>query len=87
MRIRVSWGRSLLLLPGLAVLAGSASAVTIDWVLVGDPGNAADTPSTNCVAENCGSVSDAYLISKYEVTNAQYVELMNAKAAADPLGL
>ena len=90
MRIRVSWivswGRSLLLLPGLVVLAGPASAVTIDRVLVGDPGNAADTAG-NCFAANCGSVADPYLISKYEVTNAQYAEFLNAKAAADPLGL
>ena len=28
-----------------------------------------------------------YWISKYEVTNAQYAELLNAKAASDPLGL
>jgi sulfatase modifying factor 1 len=87
MRTRVSWGRSLLLLLGLAVLAGPASAVTIDWVVVGDPGNAADTPSTNCYAANCGSVADPYLISKYEVTNAQYAEFLNLKAAADPLTL
>ena len=29
----------------------------------------------------------AYYISKYEVTNAQYAEFLNAKAASDPLGL
>jgi hypothetical protein len=45
------------LLLGLAVLAGPASAVTIDWVTVGDPGNAADTAS-NCFAANCGSVAN-----------------------------
>ena len=28
-----------------------------------------------------------YWISKYEVTNAQYAEFLNAKAASDPLGL
>jgi hypothetical protein len=43
----------------------------IDWVEVGDPGNAADTPSTNCLAASCGSVGYAYFISKYETTNAQ----------------
>ncbi len=82
----VSWGRTLPLLLGLAVLAGPAPAVTIDWVTAGDPGNAADT-ATNCYAANCGSVADSYLISKYEVTNAQYAEFLNAKGAADPLGL
>ena len=28
-----------------------------------------------------------YRIAKYEVTNAQYAEFLNAKAATDPLGL
>ena len=74
----------------LAVLlvALPAGAVTIDWVPVGDPGNAADTAS-NCLnsAADCGSVADAYRISKYEVTNAQYAEFLNAMAATDPFGL
>lgn len=88
MRTRV---RSLLVLPaaltGLALLAAPASAtVVMDWVTVGNPGNLADT-ATNCFAADCGSVADPYLISKYEVTNAQYVEFLNLKAAADPLGL
>jgi formylglycine-generating enzyme len=64
------------------------SAVTIDWALVGDPGNAADTAS-NCLnsATDCGSVGYSYYVSKDDVTNAQYAEFLNAKAAADPLGL
>jgi len=87
MRIRV---RSLFVLPIVAVLsllAPPASAtVVMDWVAIGDPGNLADT-ATNCFATSCGSVADTYLISQYEVTNAQYVEFLNLKAAADPLGL
>jgi formylglycine-generating enzyme required for sulfatase activity len=67
-------------------LAAPASAVSIDWVYVGDPGNAASS-SANCVVANCGVVSYEYLISKYEVTNSQYAEFLNAKAASDPLGL
>ncbi len=59
----------------------------IDWVPIGNAGNSADTSSTNCYAASCGSVAYDYQISKYEVTNAQYVELLNAKAASDPLGL
>ncbi len=96
MRTRVpwmmSWGRVLPLLLGLAVGAGPASAVTIDWVTVGDPGNPADT-ATNCSGPDgtgsapCGSVGKSYRISKFEVTNAQYAEFLNAKAADDPLGL
>jgi formylglycine-generating enzyme required for sulfatase activity len=87
MRTRVSSLRSLFVLAGLALLAAPASAVSITWTFVGDPGNAADTPSTNCYAANCGSVSYEYLISTYEVTNAQYAEFLNAKAASDSLAL
>ena len=79
--------RRLLVLVAL-VFSLPAQAVTIDWVAVGNPNNLADTPSTNCVAAaNCGSVDHAYSISKYEVTNAQYAEFLNAKASSDPLGL
>jgi formylglycine-generating enzyme required for sulfatase activity len=77
-----------LLVLGVLVFALPAHAVvTIDWVMVGDPGNEADTPSTNCYAADCGSVAYDYWISKYEVTNAQYAALLNAKAASDPLEL
>ncbi len=69
------------------LLAALASVVTIDWVFVGDPGSAADTPSTNCFAANCGSVWYEYSFSKFKVTNAQYAEFLSAKAAEDPLGL
>ena len=55
-----------------------ARAVTIDWVAVDNANNAADTPSANCWAANCGSVDHAYSISKYEITNAQYAEFLNA---------
>ena len=76
----------LLALVFAALLAAPASAVTFDWVLVGDAGNAPDS-AENCYSANCGSVAYDYSISKYEVTNAQYAEFLNAKAASDPLGL
>ena len=66
----------------LAVLAGIAlstpafAVVTIDYVPVGNPGNAADTTGY-------GAVAYAYQIGKYEVTNSQYAEFLNA---ADPTG-
>jgi formylglycine-generating enzyme required for sulfatase activity len=69
---------SLLVAAFAALLATPASAVTIDWVSVGNAGNAADTPSTNCFAASCGSVAYDYQISKYEVTSAQYAEFLNA---------
>ena len=63
------------------LIASTASAVTIDWVPVDNPGNACDPlPRQPCV----GGVGYGYLISKYEVTNAQYAEFLNAVAASDP---
>ena len=66
------------------LIASSGSAVTIDWTFVGDPGNVCDDePDQGCF----GAVDHTYRISKYEVTNAQYAEFLNAKAASDPLEL
>jgi formylglycine-generating enzyme required for sulfatase activity len=56
-----------------------ASAVTIDWVTVGDPGNTCDTQTEGCF----GAVAYQYRIGKFEVTNAQYTEFLNAVAATD----
>lgn len=76
---------SLALLGALTALADPAAAVAIDWVTVGDPGNACDTQTAGCF----GSVSHVYRISKTEVTNAQYAEFLNAVDAtgANALGL
>ena len=53
--------------------AHSADAVVhIDWVTIGDPGNPLDQIT------NRGSVAYTYLISRTEVTNAQYTEFLNA---------
>ena len=80
-RVGITLAR-LLLWAGPALLAGPAHAVTMDWVPIGNPGNPVDT-STNCVGPGCGSVGYNYFISKYDVTNAQYAEFLNAKAASD----
>jgi formylglycine-generating enzyme required for sulfatase activity len=75
---------SLLSTLGTALLLGaSASAVTMDWTPIGNPGNACDQQSQGCF----GAVSYAYSIGTYEVTNAQYAEFLNSKAKSDPLGL
>ncbi|HEX2486736.1 MAG TPA: SUMF1/EgtB/PvdO family nonheme iron enzyme [Myxococcota bacterium] len=73
----------------LAVLlvAPPAGALTLESVTVGNPNNAADTPPSNCDADDCGSVPYVYAIGKYEVTNAEYAEFLNAKAASDPFAL
>ncbi|MBW2667687.1 MAG: PEP-CTERM sorting domain-containing protein, partial [Deltaproteobacteria bacterium] len=68
------WFRLPLLLSAAFLLSTSAaSAVTVDWVTVGDPGNAADTTSY-------GAVADEYRIGKFEVSNAEYAEFLNAVA-------
>jgi formylglycine-generating enzyme required for sulfatase activity len=64
----------------ITVLPSIAVAVTIDWVTVQNPGNAGDT-------FGWGAVPYVYKISKYETTNSQYVEFLNAVASADPQGL
>jgi formylglycine-generating enzyme required for sulfatase activity len=70
--------RRLLVLAAL-LFALPAHALEIDWVTVGDPGNACDPQVDGCY----GSVGYDYRIGKYEVTNAQYAEFLNAVAATD----
>ena len=68
---------------GVVVLLGALATpahaqVTIDWVTVGDPGNAADTSPSGY-----GAVADAFQIAKYEVTIQQYTDFLNAVATTD----
>jgi formylglycine-generating enzyme required for sulfatase activity len=63
---------------------------TMEMVTVGNAGNANDPEdgdSINPGVQNFGSVAYEYKIGKYEVTNDQYVQFLNAVAAADPNGL
>ena len=53
---------------------------TIEMVPVGNAGNPADTSTY-------GAVSYPYSIGKYEVTNAQYAQFLNAVAVTDPNAL
>jgi len=65
----------------VAALITSASAtVTMDWVTIGNANNAADTTGY-------GAVDHAYKIGKYEVTNAQYGEFLNAKGKSNANGI
>ncbi|MFY8221289.1 MAG: hypothetical protein ACOVJ6_05195, partial [Pirellulales bacterium] len=61
----------------LGLLAVPARAVTIDWVTVGDPGNAYDTINTG-TNPNYGAVADSFQIMKYEFTNQQYTDFLNS---------
>jgi sulfatase modifying factor 1 len=67
----------------LSVLA--SAAVNIDWVTVGDPGNAANTSEFGSYKP--GSVGYEYQIGKYEVSIGQYAEFLNNAAKNDAYGL
>ncbi len=66
----------LLALAALLFALPAQAIVTVDWVTVGGPGNAADNTGF-------GAVAARYRISKTEVTNAQYSEFLNAVATTD----
>jgi hypothetical protein len=69
----------LIILAALLFALPAQAVVNIDWVTVGDPGNACDTQSEGCF----GAVAYTYRISKHEVTNVQYAEFLNAVAMTD----
>jgi formylglycine-generating enzyme required for sulfatase activity len=64
----------------------SAWAITIDWVTVGGPPNAADTADGDIITpgvQNFGAVDYSYRLGKYDVTWSQYVAFLNSN---DPTG-
>ena len=64
---------------------GSASLETVP---VGDPGNAGElSAGDSCIARICGAVGYEYRIGKYDVTQGQYTEFLNAVAKTDTYGL
>jgi len=69
-----------LMLAGLALPNAHATPITIEWVTVGDSGNAADTTGY-------GTVNDSFRIMKFEFTNLQYTNFLNVVAATDPYSL
>ena len=80
----LQWARAQAGFVGLTIALGvwptpARAEVTMNWVHVGRPGNACEVQSNGCF----GAVGYAYLIGRYEVTNAQYAEFLNAVAATD----
>lgn len=65
---------------GFAMSSAATAAVSIDYVDVGNAGNAAD-------ATGYGAVAYEYRIAKNETTIGQYAEFLNAVAKSDPYGL
>lgn len=79
-RIR-SHGLALALL--ISATSRADAFVAIDWVTVASPNNACEVQGSECY----GAVGYIYEISKYEITNAQYAEFLDAVAADDPYAL
>ena len=77
--------RTTLVLAALICLVSplAASAITVDTVPVGNPGNAND-PATGSLY---GGVAYNYSIGKYDVTVGQYTAFLNAVAATDTYAL
>lgn len=77
----------------MALAAASASAaVSIDWVTIGDPGNAAQSAANRTHAfgdggDGFGAVADTYRIARNETTILDYTEFLNAVAATDTYSL
>lgn len=77
----------------MALAAASASAaVSIDWVTIGDPGNAAQSAANRTHAfggggDGFGAVADTYRIARNETTISDYTEFLNAVAATDTYSL
>ena len=66
----------------MLLIPKNADAIAIDWVTIGDPGNAADTDPLGY-----GAVAESFQIMKYEFTNRQYSEFLNAVARTDAFSL
>jgi len=76
----------------MCAVAGSTSAEPIQWVTVGDPGNAGETqlyptPPPSGTLLTFGSVATTYQIMKYEFTNQQYADFLNSVAKTDTYSL
>ena len=81
---RVSFRLSLPCAVVACLLAAPAFAGPIQWVTVGDPGNAADTTGSPNPA---GAVATSFQIMKYEFTNQQYTDFLTSVAATDTYAL
>ncbi len=75
---------ALISLACLTVVGSVSAAVVTDWVRVGDPGNLENTELKIDGTQGYGAVDYAFRLSKYEVTNSQYVGFLNAVAGSDP---
>lgn len=64
----------------LAAVSSASAAVSIDWVTIGNPGNAVDTTGY-------GAVAGTYRIARNETTISDYTQFLNVVAATDTYSL
>ena len=83
MKQRVFSSAGLAVLAGISFVTQALAVVNIAWVPVGNAGNAPDTATGSLY----GAVGYAYNIGKYEVTNSQYAEFLNAKGGSNSYGI
>ena len=77
---RLAWSPCVAIAALGVLTPATTHAITIEWVTVGDPGNAADTAPAGY-----GDVAATFQIMKYEFTNQQYVDFLNSVATvSDP---
>jgi sulfatase modifying factor 1 len=79
------WRLARVAMVAVVAFSGSmSSAVAVETVRVGNPGNIDDT---RYATPGFGGVNYAYRIGMYEVTAGQYTDFLNAVAATDAYGL
>src|SRR5262245_19163077 len=81
----------------LCAAAAPAGGVVVETVTVGNAGNSGEMSGSSVIMfgngtgvglpRRCGAVNYVYEIGKYEITEQQYVDFLNAVAAYDTYGL
>ena len=72
--LRLRFSFCVAVLAAYAIASAASATVTIDWVTVGAPGNAADTEVMIDNTTGYGSVAYTYRISKFETTAPKLME-------------
>jgi formylglycine-generating enzyme required for sulfatase activity len=83
MRLPTTSSLGLAILAGFSLVTPALAVVNIDYVSIGNAGNANDAATGSVY----GAVAYAYQIAKNETTISQYAEFLNAVAKTDSYGL
>jgi len=81
MKLHLILSLGLAVLVGITLVTPASAVVSMSWTSIGNAGNAADPSS------GYGAVDHAYNIGTYDVTNAQYVDFLNAKGSSNSAGI